>query len=131
MSDLTTILDNSIVTARQGNPSGTAYEIEQDQYGLASNTLLGHSGLAGNTKLRNELGIAIGEMPKVSVDGKPVAQLRKERRAQKAASKATPTAAPAAAASATNLTPSLFVNRDTVECRVDVHHIEIYFILVT
>ena len=110
MSDLTTILANSNVAARQGNPSGTAYEIDQDQYGLASNTLLSYSGLAANTKLRNELGIAIGEKPKVSIDGKPVAQLRKESRLQKAARKA----APAAAASTANLTPSLFVNQAAV-----------------
>lgn len=90
MKDLSTILDNSYVAARRANPSGNEREHEQDLYGLASNTLIGHSGLAGNTKLRNELAIAIGGKPKLSVDGKPVALVRKESRAQKAARAAAP-----------------------------------------
>ena len=90
IKDLSTILDNSYAVARRANPSGNEREHEQDQYGLASNTVLGHSGLAGNTKLRNELAIAIGEKPKLSVDGKPVARLRKESRERKAAAAAAP-----------------------------------------
>jgi len=87
MGHMSNLVNNAMLVAHQESSDGTPEEIEQDGYALATNLSMQDSSLQGNTKAHNNLQLCLGPKPKVSNDGKTIAELRaaeKKRRQDQA-----------------------------------------------